>query len=48
VDFIDGTKIVGRIPRLTGTGVKGQHQPDLIVDEGQDYPRRAGSRSTRR
>jgi hypothetical protein len=38
VDFIDGTKIVGRIPRITGTGVKGQHQPDLIVDEGQDYP----------
>lgn len=40
VDFIDGTKIVGRIPRLTGTGVKGQHQPDLIMDEGQDYPQR--------
>lgn len=38
VDYLDGTKIVGRIPRLTGTGVKGQHQPDLIVDEGQDYP----------
>jgi hypothetical protein len=37
-DFADGTKIVGRIPRLNGTGVKGQHQPDLIVDEGQDYP----------
>jgi hypothetical protein len=40
VDFIDGTNIVGRIPRLTGTGVKGQHQPDLIVDEAQDYPER--------
>ena len=39
VDFLDGTKIVGRIPRLTGTGVKGQHQPDLIVDEAQDYPK---------
>jgi hypothetical protein len=38
IDLLDGTKIVGRIPRLTGTGVKGQHQPDLIVDEGQDYP----------
>lgn len=38
VDFADGTKIVGRIPKLSGTGVKGQHQPDLIVDEGQDYP----------
>jgi hypothetical protein len=40
VDFLDGTKIVGRIPRLTGTGVKGQHQPDMIVDEAQDYPER--------
>jgi len=40
VDYVDGTKIVGRIPRLSGTGVKGQHQPDLIVDEGQDYPDR--------
>jgi hypothetical protein len=38
IDFADGTKIVGRIPRLNGTGVKGQHQPDLIIDEGQDYP----------
>ena len=37
-DFLDDTKIVGRIPRLTGTGVKGQHQPDLLIDEGQDYP----------
>lgn len=37
-NFIDGTKIVGRIPQLTGKGVKGQHQPELIVDEGQDYP----------
>jgi hypothetical protein len=34
----DGTQIVGRIPRLTGTGVKGQHQRDLMVDEAQDYP----------
>lgn len=39
-EFLDGTKIIGRIPRLTGTGVKGQHQPDLIVDEAQDYPER--------
>jgi hypothetical protein len=38
VNFLDGTKIVGRIPRLTGTGVKGQHQPDLIIEEAQDYP----------
>lgn len=40
VDFIDGTKIVGRIPRLTGTGVKGQHVVDLRMDESQDYPER--------
>lgn len=40
VEFLDGTKIVGRIPRLTGTGVKGQHQPDLLIDEAQDYPER--------
>lgn len=38
VDFVDGTKIVGRIPRISGTGVKGQHQPDLIIEEAQDYP----------
>lgn len=38
VDFIDGTKIVGRIPKISGTGVKGQHVPDLIVEEAQDYP----------
>lgn len=36
----DGTKIVGRIPKITGTGVKGQHQARLIVEEGQDYPAR--------
>ncbi len=38
VNFIDGTKIVGRIPRLTGTGVKGMHEPDLRMEEAQDYP----------
>lgn len=38
VDFLDGTKIIGRIPKISGTGVKGQHVPDLIIDEGQDYP----------
>lgn len=36
-DFVDGTKLVGRIPRLSGTGVKGQHAPDMIMDEAQDY-----------
>lgn len=40
VRYADGTEIVGRIPRREGTGVKGQHQPDLIVDEAQDYPER--------
>lgn len=40
VEYLDNTKIVGRIPRLTGVGVKGQHQPDLIIDEAQDYPER--------
>jgi hypothetical protein len=37
-NFADGTKIIGRIPKITGTGVKGQHVPDLLIDEGQDYP----------
>jgi hypothetical protein len=40
VEFLDGTKIIGRIPKVTGTGVKGQHQPDLMVEEAQDYPER--------
>lgn len=38
VEFTDGTRIIGRIPRLTGTGVKGMHEPDMIMDEAQDYP----------
>lgn len=37
-EFFDGTRLVGRIPKITGTGVKGQHQPDLVIDEAQDYP----------
>lgn len=40
VDYIDNTKLVGRIPQKTGTGVKGQHQPDLRIEEAQDYPER--------
>lgn len=39
-NFLDGTKILGRIPKVTGTGVKSMHQKDLIVEEGQDYPER--------
>lgn len=34
--FCDGTYIEGRIPQRDGRGFKGAHQPDLIVDEGQD------------
>lgn len=40
VDFVDGTRIIGRIPKVTGTGVKGMHEPDMIMDESQDYPER--------
>lgn len=36
--YRDGTKIVGRIPNRDGRGVKGQHQPDLMIEEAQDYP----------
>lgn len=38
VNWMDGTKLVGRIPKVTGTGVKGQHQRKLTIEEGQDYP----------
>ena len=38
VDFQDGTRIMGRIPHITGMGVKGMHEPDLLIDEAQDYP----------
>jgi hypothetical protein len=40
VDFMDGTRIMGRIPRSTGQGVKGMHEPDMMMDESQDYPER--------
>lgn len=40
VDFADNTRIIGRIPKITGTGVKGMHEPDMIMDESQDYPDR--------
>lgn len=40
VNYLDGTKLIGRIPRLDGRGVKGMHEPDLTVDEAQDYPER--------
>jgi LAGLIDADG-like domain len=40
VNWRDGTKVVGRIPKITGTGVKAMHQRKLIIEEGQDYPER--------
>lgn len=33
VDFMDNTRIMGRIPRSTGQGVKGMHEPDMMMDE---------------
>jgi len=36
-DFLDGTRIIGRIPHIDGKGVKGQHVVDLLIDEAQDY-----------
>jgi hypothetical protein len=39
-NLIDGSKLIGRIPKRDGTGVKGMHQSQLIIEEGQDYPER--------
>lgn len=36
--FINGSKIIGRIPQKDGKGVKGQHPKKLEMDEAQDYP----------
>jgi len=36
--FINGSRIIGRIPQKDGKGVKGQHPRWLEMDEGQDYP----------
>lgn len=38
VDFINGSKILGRIPQKDGKGVKGLHPLRLEMDEAQDYP----------
>jgi hypothetical protein len=38
--FLDGTRIIGKIPHRTGRGVKGSHAPDVLVEEGQDFPHR--------
>lgn len=38
VNFVNGTKILGRIPQRDGKGVKGLHPLRLEMDEAQDYP----------
>lgn len=38
MNFITGSKIVGRIPQVTGRGVKGLHPVALEADEMQDFP----------
>lgn len=37
-DFVNGAKILGRIPQKDGKGVKGLHPLRLEMDEAQDYP----------
>lgn len=41
VDYADGTKIYGRIPRTSGIGFKGMHAVDVRIDEGQDLSEEA-------
>lgn len=36
--FVNGAKIIGRIPQKDGKGVKGMHPRMLEMDEAQDYP----------
>jgi len=38
MDFVNGARIIGRIPQRDGKGVKGTHPLHLELDEGQDYP----------
>lgn len=38
VDFLNGARIIGRIPQRDGKGVKGLHPIWLELDEAQDYP----------
>lgn len=38
VDFINGSKILGRIPQRDGKGMKGLHPLRLEMDEAQDFP----------
>jgi hypothetical protein len=37
-EFKSGGKIVTRLPKQDGRGVKGQHAVTVIVEEGQDFP----------
>jgi hypothetical protein len=36
--FLNGAKIVSRLPNKDGKGVKGQHVIEIELDEAQDYP----------
>lgn len=38
MDFLNGARIIGRIPQRDGKGVKGIHPLILELDEGQDFP----------
>jgi hypothetical protein len=38
IDFLNGARIIGRIPQRDGKGVKGLHPIWLELDEAQDYP----------
>lgn len=38
MNFLTGARIIGRIPQITGKGVKGLHPISLELDEAQDYP----------
>lgn len=39
VNFVNGSRIMGRIPHRDGAGVKGMHPIWLELDEAQDYPK---------
>lgn len=38
MNFINNARIIGRIPQISGRGVKGIHPIWLELDEAQDYP----------
>lgn len=38
MNVLTGARIIGRIPQVTGRGVKGTHPISLEQDESQDYP----------